>query len=94
MAKYTPGPWTVFIPKTEVCWPCIKNADGKTFAEIGGFGTTREVNAATARLAAAAPELLTAIQALMDANRMGMPVIDKVVLEFCEKAIAKATGEE
>ena len=58
MDKHTPGPWD---PKRETDYvPAQVWAEGRQVAEV--YGESREIRAANARLIAAAPELLNALQ--------------------------------
>lgn len=87
--KHTKGPWTAFIPKTDVTEASVKGADGITFAEMGGFGQDRETNEANARLIAAAPEMLEALIAIVNyCENRNLPYPASA-----RAAIAKARGE-
>lgn len=72
MAQHTPGPWTVFSPGDEA-WPGIEAPEvGTSIAvfenkesEYAGIqGRNREEALANARLIAAAPDMLAALEAL------------------------------
>lgn len=100
-AKHTPGPWfthregfsTIYV-EARIC--------GGLLQEIAACGPTAEGSAqqeANARLIAAAPELLGALQALDEAYcRAGTPLTreeraeDRRRLITARAAIAKATG--
>ena len=101
MSKFTAGPWAVFHdhpnPKTAKSIAYIRVADGSKqyewgFPEIACcYGCKNPEQAANARLIAAAPELLEALQdALCALECCGKvsPVATKAIA-----AIAKATGE-
>ena len=89
MSKHTPGPWHVFKDSSIYS----KHAD-YTLAEIVA-GMTDEECDANARLIAAAPELLKALQAALDALR-GSAGFDEInnAKKQVKAAIAKATGEK
>ena len=92
MSKHTPGPWDVYVPD---------DLDGKTYGIDGadgsavvyfGFDRTEGIrDIANARLIAAAPELLEALQTvkkMMDQEPVDFAIIDEVI----HQAITKATG--
>ena len=103
-AKHTPGPWFIFGNGH-----CVggANTDATTLNEhptagIAMCGMARRDPAectANARLIAAAPDLLEALQAAYDALGISYPLhssdMDKrgAVLAQARAAIAKATGE-
>lgn len=82
-SKHTPGPWSVGNG-SRVTGFTVKIATDELL--VGGRGLTSEANA---RLIAAAPELLEALQRLVD-------VVDPESTGWNEAvaAIAKATGAE
>lgn len=83
---HTPGPWTVFDEK----WGIGVTTDCADIAHCGGFDTnrSRDEERANARLIAAAPDLLTALDELaFRAERHGVNAYEARV------AIAKARGE-
>ena len=112
--KYTPGPWFVWegsvyagIPKVKKRG-YLKGYDAKICAIDDMYGTVR-ARKANARLIAAAPDLLEALQWYeAKAVQMGRAAIDqdsKLLLELMKEiaveygaqaraAIAKATGEQ
>jgi hypothetical protein len=97
MAKHTPGPWKAagdFIGTDE--------ADPQTIAYVSDHRNRRprgnDVDKANARLIAAAPELLEALQdckarlrLLIDSDRHKL--LDTAAVRKAIAAIAKATGE-
>lgn len=92
-ATHTPGPWRVVHQMDGAV-----HVDGLTcVADLGDAGATREANA---RLIAAAPDLLAALQALDAAAftedrrgvLMALPVTHPA-WATASAAIAKATGE-
>lgn len=92
MSKHTPGPWKVAKPRKSY-------RDGKMMYGIVGpecvidyedWGFTR----ANARLIAAAPELLDALNAMLTHMGMDEDEWNKVTFNQARAAIAKATGEQ
>ncbi len=105
-AKYTPGPW--HIEPLADRFLAIKAADGETVECVSltrydgketkdGWERSKYSPvphaAANARLMAAAPELLEALQAYQDANRLHYDS-EADLYEKGLFAIAKATGEQ
>lgn len=96
--KHTPGPWAAFIgnrgktisidigPTAIGKRPCIINWSGFDDTDLP---ITQRV--ANARLIAAAPDLLEALQILLE--RASRNSIDPFALQQAVRAIAKATGE-
>ena len=88
MNKHTPGPWFYETGNTEAL---IVERDGTTVAELQ---TTYQTTAhrsleANARLIAAAPDLLAALQSLINDQRdASLPILSQA-----RAAITKATGE-
>ena len=83
MSAHTPGPWSVgwgtgFINQVQI-EPAIGYA----------YGSGKEVKA-NARLIAAAPELLTALQGALESMETGITSIG--VIQAARDAIAEATG--
>ena len=92
--KHTPGPWatregfsddTIEIYQKEATfeWPCRPN-------ELAIVEAEDAEGRANARLIAAAPELLEALQDMMSDHQQ----LNVATLEFARAAIAKATGKE
>lgn len=94
--KHTPGPW---LRDRESGFDCdVRAANGRKIASVNvqnapkskkGWLSRQKENEANARLIAAAPELLAALQAIMDLN----PQLPMGYTEEARAAIAKATGE-
>lgn len=85
MAKHTPGPWRVQGTRIRDCEPGIDC--------IATMQVSNQPNwDADARLISAAPELLSAIQFLIDAS-VPMSRQQSECWKALEAAIAKATGE-
>jgi hypothetical protein len=89
--KFTPGPWSVGIAKSGIHNPLVKGADGRNILETGGFGQKLEENTANARLIAAAPDCLAALQLVLDDNRL-MNSMSREQARAILDAVAKATG--
>lgn len=87
--KYTPGPWTIAetVKTARIDGArLIRPVDHKNYE----YGATAilSTSEADARLIAAAPELLEALQAMLDDQRdASLPVLEKA-----RAAIAKATN--
>jgi hypothetical protein len=89
MSKHTPGPWDIAKGKTY----CAIRTDERVIADMRLVGLHH--NEANARLIAAAPELLDALQAALEALR-GSAGFDEInnAKKQVKAAIAKATGEQ
>lgn len=85
-AKHTPGPW---IAKEYTCHAAttIIAADGTPVAETSGFGRMSNDCVADARLIAAAPELLAALEILLESG-----TLNAGSRAIARSAISKATG--
>ena len=87
--QHTPGPWEL-IPASDRCpWPAVIRG------ETGGFlvhGISKQLCDADARLIAAAPELLEALQDLC--RRLGPSYFLEQNWAAPLSAIAKATGKD
>lgn len=88
MNKHTPGPWEAFTEDSFSGWWAIRQVE--TALEVGsGDGGDIE---ADARLKAAAPELLEAVERLLVCMSLaGWEGDDSAI--FARKAIAKVKGE-
>ena len=102
MGEYTPGPWRleveadalhVYSPREEILH----------FSDAGWDEFTRATYEANARLIAAAPDLLAALEAVLrttDINALAgsgwtqSPAAPPNILKIAYAAIAKATGKE
>lgn len=96
-SEHTPGPWMANLDETthEGGMPvrAIDPKDGMRFRVADVYGLDCDVNhceisKANARLIAAAPELLAALQMIVQLN----PELPMGCIEDAEAAIAKATG--
>jgi len=98
--KYTPGPW-VFHGQHQEIHAAVDEDGSQVIADMNPDNDyPRETNAANARLIAAAPELLAALQALTATARTFRNVpkgqqewtaLDDEALNAAFSAIAKAT---
>ena len=89
--KHTPGPWRIEEGKY---YACIRT-DAGVIADMRTVGNTVP-NIGNTHLIAAAPDLLEALQRLVEIeDGPGMAVIGwSEALEAARDAIAKATGEQ
>lgn len=92
-AKHTPGPW--FQHHSEhsirVCNGKHESEEGcQAIAEAEIIGYQRSESEANARLIAAAPEMLHALELI----RATLPADQKGHAEICDNAIRKARGEK
>jgi hypothetical protein len=96
--KHTPGPWTVYDDSNDGKTNRIEIAAlGKTVARI--YHSVPAEDLPNARLIAAAPDLMEALQSAeraMSNKHFAAEVLahDSVVREMILAAIAKATGEQ
>ncbi len=93
--KHTLGPWSVVIPKSKQVRMYVARPPEKGKAapivDVGGYGDTLEQDEANARLIAAAPELLEALEQILS-ELPDKGVITQLTLRDAVNAIAKATG--
>lgn len=101
-AKHTPGPWTI-DPEGETAWT-IESASGTPLCDVyierdSNNSPTPECEA-NARLIAAAPEMLVALQnagnvlAALATGQLKGITADSSALALIRDAIAKATGNQ
>lgn len=93
-ARHTPGPWHVCKPSARSL-PHIKSADGIYVMDAparNGKQHAKVRQLADARLIAAAPELLEALQLIVQWDAAGMALLDHHIAR-ANAAIAKATKE-
>jgi hypothetical protein len=100
-AQHTQGPWS-YLPGDGLAWPSVQRATEGGFVVVG---SSREREEADAKLIAAAPDLLEALQELLAAERAnsleifgrdtgGHPLnAAGVARKKARAAIAKANGE-
>lgn len=85
--KHTPGPWRVTLPDECI----VTNDDGHEVADCSmWYEDLPAVCAANARLIAAAPDMLAALKAIIDADERGQGVRFAEAMEAAERAIGKA----
>lgn len=84
---FTPGPWTIYEPESGVTYG-ISGDDGTAVVFWGETVNDGINKIEDARLIAAAPDLLEALQAIIDTGFAGGPQGHRA-----KAAIAKATGE-
>jgi hypothetical protein len=88
-AKHTPGPWHVNTQPTYEGGHTIASASGLVVVNsVKGYGRTDDQNEANARLIAAAPELLTALQSLTLETSHHLQSNDRA--QFVENALRNA----
>lgn len=80
---HTPGPWTVVVCDTIAGAPAYRLIEGAG----GVIGDIQSVNADDARLIAAAPQMLRALQ------RLAHPAADDDDLAYALDVIRVATGQ-
>jgi hypothetical protein len=100
-ASFTPGPWAYVDATKEASMQfspsCVIRGDGKQIAAFSWNDNsphfpTKDESQANARLIAAAPDLLEALQ-LADATLRGAHMNRNVVERKVSAALAKAEGE-
>ncbi len=96
--KHTPGPWKVYYPDAIGCGLGIDTADSKTsivvFGDEAGVYGYGEQDEANARLIAAAPELLEALQNMYACFVVGTSADAQMqAAKYAELIIQKATGQ-
>ena len=93
-AQHTPGPWHLSECAGQTTDAGICAESGLHITDVGGYGMRDDQNEANARLIAAAPELLAALECLV---AVGNPSADPLVMfaatEKARAAIAKALGQ-
>ena len=93
MSKHTPGPWRVEIDDSPDAawawqWPTIVSDEYEVVGTEGMYGDL-ETDMANARLIAAAPDLLQALQEIVRRD-----LLAGAIKHDARAAIAKATGGE
>lgn len=91
-AQHTPGPWTAERDLPHNRMPRVHGGDRSLICECGNMGTEQDQWEANARLIAATPELLEALQDLLGAVDALMPS-DGPLKTKARSAITKARGE-
>ena len=88
----TPGPWHISFESTNPEWAIVMNAGGMTIANVNADSR----QAANARLIAAAPELLDALEDIANAQSVywnNPAEFESWVKRHALATIARATGE-
>lgn len=92
--KHTPGPWMV-LPSVQPGQFCILTEHGPRIDVACTYGFERTPREANARLIAAAPELLEALQRLQACySSSHSPSVRESCWLQARSAIAKATGDQ
>lgn len=84
-AQHTPGPWHCIVTSNPDCYEVWGEGEAETHAPL----VTMTANA---RLIAAAPELLAALELISQCARSGPVLMSEAVGNICRDAINKATG--
>lgn len=92
-AKHTPGPWTVAAPSIHRVYPHVVAQNGVIVCNVKS-SSNRPQARHDARLIAAAPELLEALQNLVDRSGSAGLICGPALIKDARDAIAKATGEQ
>jgi hypothetical protein len=93
---HTPGPWRQGTKNQRFMNLVYAHNGGILVAEVNTSAPEPGENEANARLIAAAPELLAAIQNLLDCTELNMDSLEdhtRWCIETAIGAIAKATGQ-
>ena len=85
--KFTPGPWRISLPDECV----VVDRGGYDIADCSALYESEPKQCeANARLIAAAPDMLEALKAIIDADERGQGVRFAEAMEAAERAIEKA----
>ena len=93
MSKHTPGPWRVVDSWNDYM---VESQNGEEIIWQDGPHDTPTINEANARLIAAAPDLLEALESMLQSFLITQSLDDYPIDAPCNKAraaIAKAKGE-
>lgn len=96
--KHTPGPWEAEARQHGMAiYANYKNAPSEYLALINGYEESKEDrdrNRANARLMASAPDLLSALERVLECHRLKISLNTNAgAVEQARAAIAKAKGE-
>lgn len=92
-AKHTPGPWVVKFRNDHSCYISMGDPKAGPHKQFDlEFSDLDPSDVADARLIAAAPDLLSAISAMLTHMGMDEDEWNKPTFEQARAAIAKATG--
>lgn len=93
MNKHTPAPWLIAESDKSFVYALNKKGINQFWVHVSGNPVLthefEEELVANARLIAAAPDLLYAIESIVEMN----PELPMGVIEAAQEAIAKATGD-
>lgn len=89
--KGTPGPWNYCAEEPD--WVTDSN-DNIAVARVTRYNTDAEAQHANAKLIAAAPELLEALELILSYHDDGNCVLHKEDVSMARAAIKKALGEK
>lgn len=89
-AKPTPGPW--IVRSGAKGWGHVMDREGRSICAYGSTAFTPDERVATARLIAAAPEMLAALKSLCEADRDELNDGTSDVWNQAIAAINKAEG--
>lgn len=90
--KHTPGPWKVWTHPRNENEVYVDGANGRSVCYVIHDDDERKEQKADAVLIAAAPDLLEALKAYQEANRVSNDS-QAELYEMAEAAIAKAEGK-
>jgi hypothetical protein len=97
-AKHTPGPWSVGwnieANLYQIDAPDGDSGDTAPIADVWAHNALESECKANAALIAAAPDLLEALNAVMDSYQRGQMAIEHKVFNKMRVAIARAEGKE
>ena len=93
-ATHTHGPW-----EAHNCEVTTQQINGRSYRRIAaiqdyGVGSLKDIDEANAKLIAAAPELLAALQNILRVQSRDSIPFPLIALEKARAAIAKATNDE
>jgi hypothetical protein len=89
MNKHTPGPWEVYKPNVTAGWGLCVGTDTHILFQHKGKDS-KEIKEANARLIAAAPDLLEALESIVGGSTQR---VSAELQTKAQAAIAKAKGE-
>lgn len=95
-AKHTPGPWACVSGVDRGAFTVYLPSDGMVICSRNQYESKHAEFLANARLIAAAPDLLEALQALVAIDDGDSPDLWRYTTEFeaAREVIARATGEQ
>lgn len=99
MSKHTPGPWSMCLSRSNAAF-LVRDTENRLVCDMSWHSSSRQhyplrdESAANARLIAAAPDLLSALNAMLTHMGMDEDEWNKPTFDQARAAIAKATGEQ